>query len=86
MNWLIGFVVILVGVFMVLKTDWIISFTGPIAWAEEHLGTEGGTRMLIKLLGVVVIIGTFLAATGILGNMLRGWFGPAFAPTSTTAS
>jgi hypothetical protein len=76
MNWAIGIIVILVGIFMVLKTQWIVSFTGPIAWAEEHLGTEGGTRMFIKLLGVLMIILTLLAATGILGDWLKGIFGP----------
>ena len=75
MNWLIGLIVILVGVFMVIKTQWIYDFTGPIEWAEQHLGTEGGTKVFIKLLGVVLIIGTFLAATGILGNLILGIFG-----------
>ncbi len=60
---------------MVIKTQWIYDFTGPIEWAEQHLGTEGGTKVFIKLLGVVLIIGTFLAATGILGNLILGIFG-----------
>jgi hypothetical protein len=80
MNWLIGIVVIIVGFLLVVKTQWIVSFTGPIAWAEQHLGTEGGTQMFIKLLGVLAIFLALLSATGGLGCMLRGFLGPALKP------
>ncbi len=76
MAFFIGLLVIAVGVFMIMKTEWIVSFTGPIDWAEQHMGTEGGTRMFIKLLGVVIIIGAFLAATGLLGDWVRAIFAP----------
>ena len=76
MSWFIGIITVLVGVFMVIKTEWIYSFTGPIDWAEIHLGTEGGTRVFIKILGCLLILGVLLAGTGILGTMLRGIFGP----------
>ncbi|MBI5467443.1 MAG: hypothetical protein HY975_04505, partial [Candidatus Kerfeldbacteria bacterium] len=61
MQWFIGFLTIGVGCLLVLKTQWIYDFTGPIDWAEQHLGTEGGTRLFIKLLGVLLIVGTLLA-------------------------
>ena len=60
---------------MVVKTKWIYDFTGPIDWAEEHLGTEGGTRLFIKLLGVLLILGAFLGVTGILGGWVQSIFG-----------
>lgn len=83
MNWFIGILVILVGVFLVVKTEWIYAFTGPIGWAEEHLGSEGGSRLFIKLLGVLVIIGALLAGTGILGNIVRAIFGTFLGPRNT---
>ena len=80
MNWFIGIVVILVGFLLVVKTQWIVSFTGPIAWAEEHLGPQGGTQLFIKLLGVLAIFLALLSATGGLGCMLRSFLGPALKP------
>jgi hypothetical protein len=74
MTWLISLLVIGVGSLLVIKTQWIYDFTGPIDWAEQHLGSEGGTRLFIKLLGVLMIMGTFLAATGILGGWITGFF------------
>ena len=75
MNWLIALGIIAVGMLMVIKTNWIIDFTGRIDWAEQHLGSEGGTRIFIKLLGVLVILGTFLGVTGILGGWVKAIFG-----------
>ncbi len=75
MKWLIAIAVIGVGSLMVIKTQWITDFTGPIDWAEQHLGSEGGTRLFIKLLGVILILGAFLGVTGILGGWITGFFG-----------
>jgi len=75
MKWFIGLLVIGVGSLLVIKTQWIYDFTGPIDWADQHLGTEGGTRLFIKLIGVLFIIGAFLAVTGILGGWITSFFG-----------
>ncbi len=74
MNWFIALIVIAIGSLLVIKTQWIYDFTGPIDWAEEHLGTEGGTRLFIKLIGIVMIVGAFLGVTGILGGWITGFF------------
>ena len=68
--------IIAVGAGIVIKSDWIYSFTGPIDWAEAHLGTEGGTRLFIKLIGVLIILGTFLWITGGLQAIILGIFKP----------
>jgi hypothetical protein len=75
MKWLIDFIVICVGALLVVKTQWFYDFTGPIAWAEQHLGSEGGTRLLIKMIGVLMIIGVMMAITGLLQAIIRGIFG-----------
>lgn len=61
---------IIIGAILVIKTDWFYNFTGPVDWAEQHLGTSGGTRILYKLLGLLLIIGAFLAMTGGLGCIM----------------
>lgn len=75
MDWLIGIIVVIIGSFLVVKTQWIYDFTGPIEWAEAHLGAEGGTRLFIKLIGVLMILGAIMAGTGLLGNLVRSVFG-----------
>lgn len=78
MNFFLELLVIGIGVFIVIKTNWVYSFTGPIEWAEAHLGTEGGTLLFLKLIGILFIFGSFLAMTGILGTLVTGIFGPLF--------
>ena len=68
--------ILAVGALLVIKSEWVYSFMGPIDWAEEHLGTEGGTRIFIKLIGIIIILGTFLWVTGGLQAILRGIFRP----------
>ena len=67
-KYIVGVIIIAVGILMVIKTDWFLRFTGKIAWAEEKLGTEGGTRMFFKLLGILGIIIAFLIMTGHIQN------------------
>jgi hypothetical protein len=81
MKFLIGGIIIIIGAILVIKTEWFYNFTGPVDWAEQHLGTSGGTRIFYKLIGVVIIIGAFLAMTGGLGCIM----GKIFSSSSTPA-
>ncbi|MFH1367325.1 MAG: hypothetical protein ABIH38_05090 [Patescibacteria group bacterium] len=83
MNYLIGGIVIIVGALLVIKTEWIYNFTGPIDWAEQHLGTDGGTKLFIKLIGLILIFGTFLTLTGCTTSILRKVFNFSFLGGST---
>ncbi len=76
MTFFIELLVIAFGALLVIKTQWIYDFTGPIDFAERYLGSEGGTRLFIKLMGILLITGSFLAMTGLLGAMIDGIFGP----------
>lgn len=74
----IGLPIIIAGFLMVWKSEWLINNVGRVAWAEEHLGTEGGTRILYKVLGILLIFGGFFAMTGLLQDIVTGVFGPLF--------
>jgi len=50
-----GAVLFLIGPFLTIKSEWFLENFGRIEWAEKHLGTEGGTRLFYKLLGLVFI-------------------------------
>ena len=43
MSILYGLIIVIIGSLMVIKTEFFLGLTGPIAWAENNLGTEGGT-------------------------------------------
>ena len=70
MKWFIGILFIALGVFAVLKTEWILSFFGRNSWAEAKLGAEGGSRLFYKLIGIALIIFAFLLMTGIFTPFL----------------
>lgn len=70
MSIILGFIGIASGILLVVKTDWFLEYFGSIAWAENHLGTEGGTRMFYKLVGIGMIVLSFLLMTGTIQSWL----------------
>ena len=78
MKYFIVSLAIAIGISLVIKTDWFVENFGASAWAEEHLGTSGGTRLLYKLIGLAMIIGSLLGLTGLLGAIILGVFGRLF--------
>lgn len=67
-----------VGILFIIKTEWFIQSFGTSAWAEQHLGTSGGTRLLYKLIGLGIIVVSVFGATGLLGEIILSFFGPLF--------
>jgi len=74
MGYVFGILIIIVGAFMVIKTEWFVSSFGYSGWAEEKLG-GGGTRTMYKLLGIAAIL---LSLTGMLGEVIIKVFGRMF--------
>ncbi|MFA6427879.1 MAG: hypothetical protein WCW16_05605 [Candidatus Magasanikbacteria bacterium] len=77
MKYVIGFLVIALGAFMVIKTQWMIENFGHSEWAEAKIG-GGGTRLMYKVLGIVFIFLSLMGMTGMLGNMIMKFFGRLF--------
>ncbi|OGH69485.1 MAG: hypothetical protein A2754_03855 [Candidatus Magasanikbacteria bacterium RIFCSPHIGHO2_01_FULL_47_8] len=78
MRYFIGIVAALVGVAMIVKTEWLIQNFGTNSWAEEHLGYNGGSRLLYKLIGLVLIFIGFLLITNLFSGFLLGTVGKIF--------
>jgi len=78
MKFIYGFLVIGIGVLLIMKTEWLVENFGRLDWAEQHLGTEGGTRVFYKLFGAAIIIISFLAMMGIFNAPLNNIFGKSF--------
>ncbi len=70
-----GIFIIIGGYLIVWKSDWIVGNLGNVGWAEEHLGTEGGSRLFYKLLGLAVIFLGFFVATGIWNDLMNAFAG-----------
>ena len=71
-----------IGFLMVWKTQKWLDIFGHIATLEEKLGSWGGTRMFYKLLGMLLMAGAVLYATGALPRILTGIFGGLFRSTT----
>ena len=78
MHYFFGILFVVVGVFFVAKTEWLMENFGRIAWAEEKLDVEGGSRLAYKLLGLVFIFIGFLLITGMWEGFLMGTLGKIF--------
>jgi hypothetical protein len=69
MRIIFGLVIFGVGALMVVKSESLLSAFGSINFFEKHLGTEGGSRLGYKLIGLLVIFIGMLIAT----NMINGF-------------
>lgn len=78
MHYFIGVLLVLAGVAFILKTQWFYENFGTIAWAEEKLGTSGGTRLFYKLIGLVLIFFGFLLITNMWEGFLINTVGKIF--------
>lgn len=78
MKYFVGILAILVGVILVIKTEWFLENFGTIEWAEAHLGSNGGTRLMYKLIGLAFILLSLMGMTGLLGAVILKVLGPLF--------
>ncbi len=74
---LVSLLIIAIGATITVKSEWFYEFFGPVEWAEKYLGTSGGSRLFYKLLGILVVLLTFMSWAGILQNILIWIFAPA---------
>lgn len=78
MQYFIGIVLVAVGIGMVMKTEWLLQNFGTNAWAESHLGSSGGSRLLYKFIGIILIFSGFMLITGLFGPFLMATVGRIF--------
>ncbi|MFH0873855.1 MAG: hypothetical protein V1846_03405 [Candidatus Komeilibacteria bacterium] len=83
---LISAIMLVAGYIMVWKSDWFLRNVGGIESAEKYLSTEGGSRLMYKLIGILIIVIGALYLTGLLepiGASLIRTFIPAFSLGTT---
>ena len=75
---IIGLIIVVVGAIITIKAEWMYQNFGAIPSADKYLGTEGGTRLAYKLIGIFGTIIGFLIMTNLIGAVLMGTFGKLF--------
>lgn len=68
-----GVFLIVIGVLMVIRTDWFLKAIGQIAWAERVIGS---TRSFLKILGVVLIFLGLTMLFNLFGGIVYWVLGP----------
>ncbi len=76
MRYLYGILGIIAGMVLVIKSEWFFTFFGRIDFADRYLGTEGGTRLMYKLIGILFVFLALLYMTGGIESFLRKVFIP----------
>ena len=81
---LIGLVLVAVGFLIVWKTRSFIEAFGTSAWAETKLG-GGGTSLMYKGIGILVIFIGFMWATNLWSKFLNATLGSIFGSHNPSA-
>ena len=79
MSIILGLIMVAVGFLLTWKTEWLVDNFGHLTWAEEHLGSDGGTRLFYKLLGILIILVGFGTLTGLFQDLLVVSLSPLFS-------
>jgi len=66
-----------VGFIFVWKTEWFLQNFGRIGFGEKYLGTSGGSRLMYKLIGLIIIVIGFMYTTDLTDNLLA-WIASTF--------
>ncbi len=76
MNIIIGLLVIAVGSLMVIKSEAFLSNFGRISFFDKYFGTEGGSRLGYKLVGMLIIFIGILVTTDMIGGFMEWLLSP----------
>jgi len=76
MNIVIGAIILAVGALIVIKSETVLNMFGRITFFEHYLGTEGGSRLGYKLVGLLTIFIGFLIMTNLIGGFLEWVLSP----------
>jgi hypothetical protein len=76
MRYFIGILGTVAGFMLIWKTTDVFNFVGQVDFAEKYLGSEGGTRLFIKIIGIIVIMASWLYMFKLGGWILYALFMP----------
>jgi len=76
MSVILGILITAAGVLLVAKTEWFVNNFGRIAWFEDKLGSEGGSRLGYKLVGLIAAFIGIIVMTGSGSAFMLWLLGP----------
>ncbi len=76
MNILVGIIIFGIGTLIVIKSEAMLEAFGRIEFFERNLGTEGGSRLGYKLVGLFAIFIGVLIMTNLIGGFLEWVLSP----------
>ena len=76
MVFIIGVIVMVIGLAIVVKTEAFLSAFGRIGFFERFFGAEGGSRLGYNLIGILALFIGFLMITGLIDAFLNWLLGP----------
>lgn len=71
MKFIIGFIMVVVGALVTIKSEKLLEFFGRIDFFEDKLGTSGGSRLGYKLIGLLIFFLGMLTMTGLIGGFMQ---------------
>ena len=75
---IIGFIITVISFLLLKHNFWLVEQTGTWGWAERVLGSEGGTRLVLKLLALLGVIIGLLTVVGLHDQFIRWLLIPLF--------
>ena len=70
---ILGLIIAAIGAVVTIKAEWIYQNFGSIPTADKYLGTEGGSRLAYKLIGILISVVGFLIVTNLIEAVLTGF-------------
>jgi hypothetical protein len=76
MHFILGIIIMAIGVIIVIKSEWMLNNFGRIAFFEAKLGSEGGSRLGYKLVGMIFFFIGLLIMTNMIGGFMTWMLSP----------
>jgi hypothetical protein len=71
MHIIFGLIIAAVGAVMVVKSEAMLSAFGRMDFFEKYLGTDGGSRLGYKLIGIAITMIGFMVMTDMFTSFLE---------------
>jgi len=72
LRFIFGILIAGFGSLFVIQTEWFLYNFGRIPFGEKYFGSEGGSRLMYKFLGILIIIFGFMYALNMTDIILSG--------------
>lgn len=76
MRIVLGLIILVAGAGMVMKTEFLVNNFGRIPFFDKYLGSEGGTRLGYKIIGLLTAFIGILMVTNLYNDFMMWVLSP----------